>query len=123
MVGVDTPTALTEQDVEAIRRCVREFQLLNEKHYGGAPGNGPIRGLCNRVLSIADKICTDDECHQTVVVIDVPNVTLGDYLIVKGSLMDAATAFIDWEKLHSGEADAIDAPGRILIQIARGLPS
>lgn len=58
-----------------------------------------------------------------VITITVPNTTYGDYMQVKGVLMDAATAFVDWEQLHNHAPDAVSAPGRILMQIAEALPS
>lgn len=49
--------------------------------------------------------------------------TLGAMLTVKGSLMKAATDYIDWEKLHHHEPDAVGVEGRILMELARRLPS
>lgn len=59
---------------------------------------------------------------ELVVRLDVPNTTIGDYITVRGAMLDAAAAFVDWERLHAGDQDAIDAPGRILLQIADRLP-
>lgn len=55
-------------------------------------------------------------------IVEIPEgTTVGDLITVRGSLMDAATNYIDWERLHGHEANTIAAPGVVLMNIADGL--
>jgi hypothetical protein len=63
------------------------------------------------------------EEHQTLWITLPDDVTIGDLKAVKGSLMDAASVYIDWDLLRSGAPDAISAPGRVLLAIVERIPS
>lgn len=56
--------------------------------------------------------------------IDLPDgVTIGDIREAQGAIMNASTDFVDWSEIYESESsrNAISAPGRILLDIARQL--
>jgi hypothetical protein len=95
---------------EAVAR-MREWAAENGDEYIQEITDRGWRGFASAALD-----------HHTVVRIDVPGATIGDYVTAKGALMAAACDYIDWERLHDHEPDAIAPPGRILMQIAARLP-
>jgi hypothetical protein len=63
-----------------------------------------------------------DECNSIKFTINLPDhCTEGDLQSVKGALYNAATFYIDWEKLYNRTSDTISIPGIILLTIANEL--
>lgn len=64
----------------------------------------------------------DAEVNKLKIAIKIPsNITLGDLKSVKGSLYDAASFYIDWDKLYGNNPNAIGTPGLILMAIASNI--
>lgn len=64
---------------------------------------------------------TDQRGDLTITITIPPGATNSDLITVRGALFDASTTFVDFEKLHAGQPDAISAPGRVLLALADSL--
>jgi hypothetical protein len=61
-----------------------------------------------------------DQDH--LIQIEIPtNVTIGAMNEAAGALIAASAGFIDWERLHAGDPEAISPAGHVLLAIAHQL--
>lgn len=80
-----------------------------------------VENRVKAVVEAVEKECAD--AHTPDAVFDkLPGITVGDYLQAKGAMLDATTDFIDWEKLHHGDPQAISPPGHIILYLINSLP-
>lgn len=57
-----------------------------------------------------------------IITIDIPDdATSDDLKAASGAIIEASTSWVDWEILNEDGDNAIGAPGRILLAVARGL--